>query len=105
MRYLNRIESALRKLYVAFNENQLHPECCEQCAVGNILDKTDNWKYLSDHHGSVELNYIGNVPQSIGRKFNGLCALVKFLCELDNIPDAMWITQNCLNMKSRKRNW
>ncbi|WP_166967460.1 Na(+)-translocating NADH-quinone reductase subunit F [Yeosuana marina] len=131
MRNANRIDAALKKLYVAFHENQLHPECCNQCAVGNILDNTDSWKHLSDHHGSVELNYIGNVHQSIGRKFNGysplellkieatflkacgytlplhhknkkpenptdkevlfygLCAVVKFLCELDNIPDAL----------------
>ncbi|WP_339918306.1 Na(+)-translocating NADH-quinone reductase subunit F [Yeosuana marina] len=131
MRNANRIDAALKKLYVAFHENQLHPECCKQCAVGNILDNTDSWKHLSDHHGSVELNYIGNVHQSIGRKFNGysplellkieatflkacgyklplhhknkkpenptdkevlfngLCAVVKFLCELDNIPDAL----------------
>ncbi|WP_338357546.1 Na(+)-translocating NADH-quinone reductase subunit F [Yeosuana marina] len=131
MRNSSRIDAALKKLYVAFHENQLHPECCNQCAVGNILDNTDSWKHLSDHHGSVELNYIGNVHQSIGRKFNGysplellkieatflkacgytlplhhknkkpenptdkevlfygLCAVVKFLCELDNIPDAL----------------
>ncbi len=135
MRNSNRIEAALKKLYVAFHEDQLHPECCKRCAVGNILDNNDSWKHLSDHHGAIELNYVGNVHESLGRKFNGysplelmkieatflnacgyklplhhknkkpvnptdkdvlfkgLCAVVKFLCELDNIPDAMDYTK------------
>lgn len=39
--------------------------CC------NILDNTDNWKHFSDYHGSLDLNYIGQVHESLGRKFNG----------------------------------
>jgi hypothetical protein len=66
-----RFENAVKKLYIAFHNNALHPECCKQCAVGNILDQTDNWKYLSDFHGSLKLNYIGLVHQNLGRKFNG----------------------------------
>ncbi|OYX28323.1 MAG: Na(+)-translocating NADH-quinone reductase subunit F [Flavobacteriales bacterium 32-35-8] len=66
-----RLEQAIKKLYVAFHNNQLHPECCKQCAVGNILDNTDNWKHFSDYHGSLNLNYIGQVHESLGRKFNG----------------------------------
>jgi len=66
-----RLEQAIQKLYVAFHNNELHPECCKQCAVGNILDNTDSWKHLSDHHGSLILNYLGNVHESFGRKFNG----------------------------------
>ncbi|WP_308990596.1 Na(+)-translocating NADH-quinone reductase subunit F [Mariniflexile litorale] len=68
---MKRFDLAIKKLYKAFLTNELHPECCKQCAVGNILDNTDSWKLLSDHHGSLELNYIGNVHQSFGRKFNG----------------------------------
>jgi hypothetical protein len=66
-----RLEQALKKLYVAFHNNTLHPECCRQCAVGNILDNREDWKHLTDHHGSMELNYIGKVHEIMGRKFNG----------------------------------
>jgi hypothetical protein len=66
-----RLEQAQKKLYVAFHNNTLHPECCRQCAVGNILDNREDWKYLTDHHGSMELNYIGKVHEVLGRKFNG----------------------------------
>jgi hypothetical protein len=66
-----RLEQAITKLYIAFHNNALHPECCKQCAVGNILDNTDSWRHLSDHHGSLQLNYLGNVHESFGRTFNG----------------------------------
>lgn len=70
-----RLDSAVKKLYTAFHNNELHPECCRRCAVGNILNNTDSWKHLSDQHGAIELNYIGNVHQSFGRKFNGYTPL------------------------------
>ena len=70
-----RLEQAVQKLYNAFYNNELHPECCKQCAVGNILDNSDSWKHLSDQHGALELNYLGNVHQSFGRKFNGYTPL------------------------------
>lgn len=66
-----RLEQAITKLYTAFHSNALHPECCQQCAVGNILDNSDTWKHLSDQHGSSQLNYVGLVHQNLGRKFNG----------------------------------
>lgn len=71
MNTTNRFEQAIKKLYDAFNNNQLNPECCKQCAVGNILDHTDAWKHLSDDHGSLKLNYLGLVHQNLGRRFNG----------------------------------
>ncbi|WP_047551167.1 hypothetical protein [Psychroserpens sp. Hel_I_66] len=67
----NRLESAINKLYMAFHNNELHPECCKSCAVGNILDRTDAWQHLSDDHGSTKLNYLGNVHQMLNRRFNG----------------------------------
>lgn len=70
-----RLDSAIKKLYNAFHNNELHPECCMQCAVGNILDNKDSWKHLSDHHGALELNYVGKVHQTLGRKFNGYTPL------------------------------
>ena len=66
-----RLEHAINKLYNAFHNNELDPECCLKCAVGNILDHKDAWKHLSDRHGSLQLNYVGIVHQNIGRKFNG----------------------------------
>lgn len=70
-----RLENAIKKLYNAFHNNTLHPECCQQCAVGNILDNKDSWKHLSDSHGSLQLNYLGLVHQNLGRKFNGYTPL------------------------------
>ncbi len=75
MKTIPRFENAIKKLYKAFHYNTLNPECCKQCAVGNILDNTDSWKHLSDFHGSLELNYIGKVHQTLGRKFNGYSPL------------------------------
>lgn len=66
-----RFEQAVKKLYVAFHQNELHPECCKQCAVGNILDHREDWKHLVDHHGSLTLNYVGHVNELMGKKFNG----------------------------------
>ncbi|KJD35831.1 Na(+)-translocating NADH-quinone reductase subunit F [Tamlana sedimentorum] len=71
MQNVSRLENAVQKLYIAFNSNSLNPECCKQCAVGNILDNTDNWKHFSDVHGSINLNYIGRVNQLMGKRFNG----------------------------------
>ena len=70
-----RFEQAIRKLYEAFHNDELYPECCKQCAVGNILDKTDSWKHFSDFHGSTKLNYVGLVNQNFGKRFNGYTPL------------------------------
>jgi hypothetical protein len=71
----NRFENAINKLYSAFHLNTLNPEDCKHCAVGNILDNKDNWRHLTDIHGSVRLNYVGLVHQNLGRKFNGYTPL------------------------------
>lgn len=83
MKTTPRLESALKKLYTAFHGNTLNPECCKQCAVGNILDQTDCWKHLSDSHGGLELNYVGRVHQNLGRKFNGYSPLE--LLKIENV--------------------
>lgn len=75
MKTTHRIESAIKKLYTAFHNNTLNPECCRQCAVGNILDNTESWKHLSDSHGSLILNYVGRVHQTLERQFNGYSPL------------------------------
>lgn len=71
----SRLDRAIIKLYNAFNSSNLNPECCKQCAVGNILDNTDSWKHFSDNHGSTNLNYIGSVNQRLGKSFNGYTPL------------------------------
>ena len=70
-----RFEKAIKKLYLAFYNNTLNPECCKQCAVGNILDNTDHWKHISDDHGALTLNYVGLINQTLGRRFNGYTPL------------------------------
>lgn len=75
MKTTARFDNAIKKLYKAFHDNTLNPEDCKQCAVGNILDNTDSWKHLSDHHGSIQLNYIGLVNQKFGKRFNGYSPL------------------------------
>lgn len=66
-----RFEAAIKKLYAAFHNNTLNPECCTQCAVGSILGNNDAWRHLSDHHGSFQLNYVGKVHEMMGRRFKG----------------------------------
>ncbi|MAB57582.1 MAG: Na(+)-translocating NADH-quinone reductase subunit F [Aequorivita sp.] len=75
MKTSKRLDQALQKLYTAFHNNTLNPECCKQCAVGNICDGTDSWKHLSNGHGTFQLSYVGRVHQSLGRRFNGYTPL------------------------------
>lgn len=131
MKTTRRFDDAINKLYVAFHNNHLNPEDCTACAVGNILDRRDFWKHLSDDHGSLNLNYVGRFHEMRGKRFNGyspqeilqieqaflrgcgyelpfrhhhvrpknptdsnvlfqgLCAVVQFLCELDGIKNIM----------------
>ncbi|RMA57827.1 Na(+)-translocating NADH-quinone reductase subunit F [Ulvibacter antarcticus] len=131
MKSTKRLDLAITKLYTAFHNGTLNPECCKSCAVGNICDNLDSWKHLSDFHGSVELNYVGKINEMFGRRingyspsellqieaiflsacgyqipfgprskkpnnptdkelqFNGLSAVVAFLCELDSVDNSM----------------
>ncbi|MCH3884073.1 Na(+)-translocating NADH-quinone reductase subunit F [Tenacibaculum aquimarinum] len=75
MKTPKRLEQALIKLYNSFHNDELNPECCTACAVGNILDNFDSWKHLSNSHGSLELSYVGRVHENLGRKFNGYSPL------------------------------
>ena len=70
-----RMEQAIQKLYTAFHSAQLNPNCCCQCAVGNICDNRDYWKHFTDFHGSVVLNYVGKVNEAFEKKFNGYSPL------------------------------
>lgn len=75
MKTSKRFNNAIKKLYTAFHQDRLNPEDCKQCAVGNILDQSDQWKHLTDVHGSLKLNYLGRIHQSFGRQFNGYSPL------------------------------
>ena len=66
-----RFDNAIKKLYTAFHTDQLNPEDCAACAVGNILDRKDFWKHLSNDHGSLDLNYVGRFHELRGKRFNG----------------------------------
>lgn len=66
-----RFDHAISQLYKAFHSNQLNPECHSQCAVGNICKNSTAWQYLTDHHGSGKLSYVGLIHQRLGRKFYG----------------------------------
>lgn len=146
MKSSQRLEQAIQKLYVAFQNDTLHPECCKSCAVGTICDTVDAWKYLTNTHGSVLLNYVGKVHQRLGRKmngyspiellqieavflegcgysvplvrnskrpenptdkevlFNGLCAVVTFLCELDGVDNVLDYSK-LFDIKNNKPNY
>lgn len=70
-----RLETALEKLYTAFYNDQLDPEDCCHCAVGNICDRIDSWKHFTDIHGSVKLNYLGRLHETLGKRINGYSPL------------------------------
>ena len=141
MKTTARFEAAVNKLYTAYHANTLHPEYCQQCAVGTILDGADAWKHLSDHHGSLCLSPVCTVHQQLGKRFNGytpselqpleaaflrgcgyqlpikhnhfsptnrtdkailfdgLCATVQLLSQLDGLQDAMDVSA-LLNSRS-----
>lgn len=71
MQTSKRFDIAVKKLYHAFHDGTLHPECAQRCAVGNICDNKDMWTHFSDDHGTTRLNYIGLVNQNFGKRFNG----------------------------------
>lgn len=75
MKTSQRFEQAIQKLYTAFHNGHLNPECSKQCAVGNILDNRDAWNHCTDMHGSGQLNYVGIVNENFGKKFNGYSPL------------------------------
>ena len=70
-----RLDIALNKLYSAFYNDELDPENCCHCAVGNICDNIDAWKHFTDIHGSVKLNYLGRLHETLGKRINGYSPL------------------------------
>ena len=132
MKTTKRFDNAVRKLYTAFHKGELDVYDCNHCAVGNICDNKDEWKFIRNKGYDIghiaplinkkTLNVIepfGYSPQELiiiellfmrgtrkdremrifthnddikERKeiqFQGLCAVIEYLCELDNIPNVM----------------
>lgn len=116
-----RFTNAVVKLYNAFHKNQLIAMDCDKCAVGNLCDNDGEWKqaggiipeayskhtgYSSVELGNIEYLFMYGTKRSKhaypvwfasdNRKetqFKGLCAVVEYLCELDNIPNIMDYTK------------
>lgn len=102
MQTSTRFNQAVTKLYRAFHDNTLHPECCKSCAVGNMLDNKDSWKHLAETHGSTALSYVGKVHQNLGRKFNGYTPLELLKIEqafLDGCGYSGPLNRNCIKPK------
>ncbi|NND52275.1 MAG: Na(+)-translocating NADH-quinone reductase subunit F [Flavobacteriaceae bacterium] len=71
MKFPARLENAINKLYVAFHNEALIPECPNRCAVGNVCDNRDFWRHFTDDHGSAQLNYVGKVNEVFGKRYFG----------------------------------
>lgn len=82
MEFPIRLERAIQKLYDAFHNDHLIPECPCRCAVGNVCDKNDFWKHFTNDHGSATLNYVGKVNELFRKKFYGYSPLE--LLKLEN---------------------
>ncbi|CAM3331035.1 Na(+)-translocating NADH-quinone reductase subunit F [Aequorivita lipolytica] len=100
MKTTKRLDAALEKLYNAFHNDTLNPECCNHCAVGNICNNTDSWKYLSDDHGSLQLNYVGIIHQNLGRRFYGYSPLELLNIEAEFLKGCGYILP--LNFRNAK---
>jgi len=117
-----RFTEAVSKLYNAFHGNRLNAWNCEACAVGNICNNNTSWAVVVTPGASKEFGNIQDGEKLISqtgystkelftieeiflasfdgfrdgknkdKQFKGLCAVVKYLCELDNIPKIMDFT-------------
>ena len=93
-----RLDRALSKLYKAFHNDELHPECCRKCAVGNICDNTDTWKHLTEIHGSLRLSYVGLLNQNFGKRIHGYSPLELLKIEAEFLKGCGYsgpIDRNC----------
>ena len=104
-----RFDEAVKKLYNAFHENRLNAMDPCACAVGNLCDNSSGWclNYATNEakntgYSVKELTNVENIfmygkqwtPYDINSKnkelvFEALCAVIEYLCQLDNIPNIM----------------
>lgn len=117
-----RLENAITKLYTAFHEGTLDFGSCAKCAVGNIVGH-ERWMFstpnriwngdlnfsfleIEDNRSGYSENELTIVeqkfilafkenedPENKADQFKGLCAVVEYLCKLDNIPNVMDYTK------------
>lgn len=116
-----RFENAVMKLYNAFHNGVLDYGICTSCAVGHIVGH-GRWLFASpsaifngdynsldemDENESgysikelvmVERKFLlqfkdSQDPNNKESQFKGLCAVIEYLCELDNIPNIMDYTK------------
>lgn len=71
MQLPTRLEGAISRLYKAYYQTELNPECPKNCAVGNICNNTDTWEHLTVAHGSLKLSYVGLVNENFGKRIFG----------------------------------
>jgi len=123
MKTTKRFENALMKLYNAFHENRLNAMDCQACAVGNICNNSSIWRNYASFNtcdftieiskrdlppsirsfgyskleiANIEKIFIESCNFESGTKeqqFKGLCEVVEYLAELDNIPNPMDYTK------------
>lgn len=119
MKTTERFDKAVTKLYNAFHNRTLDAFRCASCAVGQLLESSEwggghdfiNEKYRplevfcknNSGYSEEELYFVEKLfmeshlcKNSISeneKQFNGLCAVIKYLCELDNIPNVMDYTK------------
>ena len=118
MKTTKRFENAVMKLYNAFHSNELKAMKCSACAVGNICDNTLSWSFRRNviFNGNKFTSYVYEEEKDFKKngysiselveieriflnenitienketQFKGLCAVVEYLAELDNIPNPM----------------
>lgn len=119
MKTTKRFDNAVTKLYNAFHNGTLNAFDCSKCAVGNICDNQLEWQnvilnvnnYAIENYKGLTKSIIdktGYTYRELGRieelfvqehmnsivntkqdEFKGLCKVVEYLCELDNIPNVM----------------
>ena len=122
MKTTKRFDSAVVKLYNAFHNGELNAMDCKMCAVGNMCDNNGDWDYLgvffsndkrpskfndakllisSTGYSVEEVMNIEDIfirdcnytEGTIEQHLKGLCSVVEYLCELDNIPNVMEFTK------------
>lgn len=114
-----RFENAVMKLYDAFHKGELKYSSCEKCAVGNIVGhsrwffsspsliwggiiRPHNKMHMWNNNSGYSISELAKVEHIFimafeevrdsshkESQFKGLCAVVEYLCELDNIPNVM----------------
>lgn len=120
MKTTKRFDNAVTKLYNAFHNGELNWSDCRKCVIGVLCNGDRRWHQVLNSGNVYLKNYTGELKQLIDRtgyntsdlakieqlfltyatgvgqtedNYKGLCAVVEYLCELDNIPNVMDYTK------------